>query len=320
MSMNIFEAGVAETATTREMNRLAQCRLCLSRERAPVLIKEGLPLVRCGGCGVVFADRSFSEEERKVHYAYYGRKKDDPAAVSLTQRRYGTLLNSFSSYRTKGRLLEVGCGRGYFLEVARAKGWRPVGTELSAEACDEARSKGLEVVLGSVSELSLAPGTFEVVVLFEVVEHMEKPLQEMRELFQLLRPGGLLYVTTPNFDSLTRRLLKGQWRIIQPQHRFYFTGTTLHFLLRTAGFERKALFSKNLSVGDWRLYWSWDRLRSPKTKSPKSLDETFRQKAARRRDLQLLQFGANLFFRYFHCGDTLEAYYKKPTGLKGVPA
>ena len=310
---------VAEIAMVGETNRLVQCRLCLSRERALVFVKEGLPIVRCGGCGVVFADRSFSDEEQRGHYTYYGRKKDDPSAVSFTQNRYETLLNAFSSYYLKGRLLEVGCGRGYFLEVARAKGWQPVGTELSAEACDRVRSKGFEVILGQVSDLSLTPETFDVVVLLEVVEHMEKPLQEMRELFHLLRPGGLLYVTTPNFDSLTRRMLNGQWRIIQPQHRFYFTGSTLHGLLRKVGFERRALFSKNLSVGDWRLYGSRRRSSSAKTESPKSVDEAFRQKAAKRRDLQLLQFGANLFFRYFHCGDTLEAYYKKPTDLKGVP-
>lgn len=289
-----------------------QCRLCPSQEKTLLFRKEGLPIVRCRRCGVVFADHNISAEERRSLYTYYkeDRGENGQPISPLTQRRYKELLRFFSSYRREKRLLEVGCGRGYFLEEARSEGWEALGTEFSAEASLVARSKGLEVSLGELSHSPFSPGTFDVVVLIEVLEHMEEPLEEMGAAFRLLRPGGLLYLTTPNFNSLTRQLLGKKWRIFHAEHRFYFTPLMLDTVLKRIGFKRLSLFSKNLSLGEW--WHRGVRGESASNDRARSLDESLRQRLAKRAMLRGVQQMANLFLRFSGGGDTLEAYYEKP--------
>jgi SAM-dependent methyltransferase len=137
----------------------------------------------------------------------------------------------------RGRLLDYGCAAGYFLQVAQADGWQIAGVELSSEMAREAQTLlGVPIV----SDLDqLPPDPFNVVTLWEVIEHLPRPIDELRRLRERLRPGGALMLSTPNNGHWQAAREPEAWTGYQPpSHLLFFTAATLADALRRAGFER----------------------------------------------------------------------------------
>jgi 2-polyprenyl-3-methyl-5-hydroxy-6-metoxy-1,4-benzoquinol methylase len=134
-------------------------------------------------------------------------------------------------------MLDVGCAAGYFLNAARLH-FDPVGIEPSRKAADFARSQlKLNVQQGALAEAAFADNSFDVVTLSDVIEHLPDPAAELREIHRITRPGGLLYVMTPNIASLAARLLGSKWWGLRPAHVYYFSPATLSDMVRKAGFD-----------------------------------------------------------------------------------
>ncbi|MDW8065788.1 MAG: class I SAM-dependent methyltransferase [Anaerolineae bacterium] len=135
----------------------------------------------------------------------------------------------------RGRLLDVGCADGYFLELARAEGWEVTGVEVSAPMAREvARQLRIPVVL-SVDPLPLE--AFDVVTLWEVLEHLPEPVRELRRLAARLRRGGILMLSTPNAAHWQAVLAPERWTGYRPPaHLVLFTPASLHLALEQAGF------------------------------------------------------------------------------------
>ena len=203
-------------------------------------------LARCGTCRFVFAGRLPTAEVLTGHYEGYGR--DDPDSP-ITRRRYDELLDGFESRRQTNRILDMGCGVGYFLEHAARRGWEVHGTEVGEEALELNRAKGIAMREAPASPEDYEPGSFDVVTAFEVVEHVADPAAEARTLARILRPdGGLFYCTTPNFASASRRLLGPAWSVIDfPEHLGYFTPATLRRWLEAEGFSAVRVTSTGVS-------------------------------------------------------------------------
>ena len=202
-------------------NTRAACAVCGSRRLRPLPAYRRAHLVRCRDCGLVFAGRDPSEEELARNYGEYSREDADSP---LTRQRYRELLDRFEPYRRTGRILDMGCGIGYFLEEAERRGWEAHGSEFEPRAVEIVRGKGLRCLQAPLHADSLEPGSFDVITAFEVVEHLREPQAEAATIAAALRPGGLFYCTTPNFGSLSRRLLRARWRVIAyPEHLSYFT-------------------------------------------------------------------------------------------------
>lgn len=150
-------------------------------------------------------------------------------------------LHDLQRYRGPhgGRLLEVGCGTGDFLAEAQAAGFEVAGVEVSTEAARTARARVGEaaVRVGELSDVARQLGTFDVCVLWDVLEHARNPLDLLRTARALLRPGGVLALATPSLDSWSARLLGERWMEIKPEHLFYFDRGTLQGALFRAGFE-----------------------------------------------------------------------------------
>ena len=157
------------------------------------------------------------------------------------QRTASRLLHMMASFRQPpGRLLDVGCGPGLFLEEARRQGWDVRGVELARWACEEARNRlGAAVVEqgDTLQLLKLNLGTFDVVAALDVIEHVSDPRSFLIQLSAMLRPGGLLVLTLPRWDSLVARLWRKHWRLIFSAHLFYFTSRALQRLLSQVGFK-----------------------------------------------------------------------------------
>ena len=111
--------------------------------------------------------------------------------------------------------------------------------EISSFAASYARENlKLDVFEGEVTDAPFPDETFDVVTMLDVIEHLSDPASSLRKIYRLLKPGGWLYVVTPNFDSIPRRILGANWGIITPEHHlYYFTENTLREMIATAGFQ-----------------------------------------------------------------------------------
>jgi len=168
----------------------------------------------------------------------------DPATESSPQ----ALERRLRRYRVCGRLLDVGCGAGAVLRTMSNLGWRVEGQEVSAVAADRLEELGFLVHRGAVESLDLPAESFDVVVMSEVVEHLLAPQVTLAAVHRLLCAGGALYLTTPNFGSLSRNLLHDKWRAIDiPGHVSYFEHASLRSFLGRAGFRRVRVWSEGLN-------------------------------------------------------------------------
>lgn len=136
-----------------------------------------------------------------------------------------------------GALLDIGCGNGRFLRVARKAGWRVCGVDFDPGAVAQARAHGLEVHRGGAEALADYGGHFDVVTSSHVLEHVADPRAHLAQVFRLLRPGGTLWIETPNLDSQGHANYARDWRDLDPpRHLWLSSASRLPELLRNAGF------------------------------------------------------------------------------------
>jgi 2-polyprenyl-3-methyl-5-hydroxy-6-metoxy-1,4-benzoquinol methylase len=204
--------------------------------------KDGWPIVRCPACGLVYVD---AELDRAALDAIYGRDYYEGAVfenylgdqdVRIASgrdrvRRIGAIVPS-------GRLLDVGCAAGFFL-LAASERYEVAGVELSAFAAQYAREEfGLQVFTGELADTRFDDGAFDVVTLWDVIEHVLEPRAVIAEAARVTRPDGLLVLTTGNIEGrLARRNLE-RWNLMTPPaHLTFFSPSTLERLLNGSGFE-----------------------------------------------------------------------------------
>ncbi len=134
------------------------------------------------------------------------------------------------------RLLDVGCHIGVFLEIAQERGWEAWGVEPSRWAAREALSRGLQVIEGTLDDVHLADEFFDVITMWDVIEHLADPLTELRRSQRLLKKGGAICIHTINIESPLARLMGSRWPWLMEMHLYYFSPRTLEEMLRKAGF------------------------------------------------------------------------------------
>lgn len=258
-------------------------------------------LVKCDSCGLVFGNRIPSQENLQAHYAQYVR---DNSISPITIKRYEELLDQFEPFRKNNRILDIGCGDGHFLAVAKRKGWEVVGTEYTDEAVRVCRSKEIEIHQGDISTFSNGP--FDVITSFEVLEHINNGPAHVRKIFELLRPGGLFYFTTPNFNSFSRKWLGGKWKIIEyPEHLTYYTARTITQLLEKSGFSKESIRTTGFSPQRFKLSVG------TATRSGNS-DEGLRNAIEEKVFLRIAKTIINGTLNIFRSGDTLKGFFIKP--------
>ncbi|MGE0873763.1 MAG: class I SAM-dependent methyltransferase [Burkholderiales bacterium] len=190
---------------------------------------EGLDLYCCNDCRTVYLG-AYSDEYVDELYDYYRtlRSKSkgelfDPA----TRLSYERVLALFARHGGGNRVLDVGCGIGGFVDAALSNGYSAEGIDLSHPAVEVAMGVGLPVSRSDFFSADIQMASRDVVTLFEVIEHVPQPVAFLRRAEEVVKPGGLVYITTPNFGSLDRRILGAEWKAIHPEHLTYFTPSTL---------------------------------------------------------------------------------------------
>ncbi len=204
-------------------------------------------------------------------YDYYaerlGRARAD-LYDPITDRRYLSLLQRVGKLAPGRRLLDVGCGEGHLLDAATRAGWQPLGLDLSEHAIAICQAFGLPARQVDFFSPELDGVRFDVITMFELIEHVSRPSAFLARAEALLVPGGVLHLTTPNFDSFDRRVLGAQWPPIHPEHIGYFTPVTLQRTLeRETSLKVHSLEVRNLSVGVL-AHLAWAPVRALRSRLP----------------------------------------------------
>lgn len=213
------------------------CPGCGSAKRRWLGGKGGHALVRCGACATVFATVSPLEDAAQDYDAYYHHA--NLTVPDFVDRRLDEIVAGMARFRRTGRWLDVGCGAGSLVRAAARAGWEVEGIEIAPAPVAILTSEGYDVSLGDVTALPLKPGTYDVVTLIEVLEHLPDPLAVLRRAHALLRAGGALYLTTPHARGLSGRLLGLHWSTLAPpEHLQLFSLSGLRAATLRAGFAR----------------------------------------------------------------------------------
>jgi SAM-dependent methyltransferase len=267
-------------------------------------------LVRCSQCDLVYVGRLPSDDELSEYYAAY---PETGVLSELTGRRFAELLDRFEPFRQTGRLLDVGCGDGDFLDAARKRGWTVSGSEYGEAPRERARARGLDVRPAPFPAEGNEIGGFDVVTSVEVIEHVADPREEVTRMAALLRPGGALYLTTPNFDSLSRRLTGPRWRAIEyPEHLTLFTPHTLDALLTRIGLSKVELRTTGVSPADIRAGLKPAAAGIPSPDASGARDDRLRSQVAGSPVLDRAVGVANAALSTLRLGDTIKALYQRP--------
>lgn len=283
-----------------------RCLLCNHSNLRVMKRYAAQHLVQCANCGFVFAGRIPGTDTLIQHYEGYGRKN---YRSPVTVKRYEELLTIFEKFRKSNRMLDVGCGIGYFLEVAKANRWEVQGTEYTDEAIRICREKGLPVHQGVLQVENYEPSSFDVITSFEVIEHINNPKEEVSKFHSLLRKGGIVYVTTPNFRSLSRLLLREKWNVIAyPEHLSYYTQATLNRLFTEAGFSLLSIRTTGLSITRLKTSLS---LSGQSFVSATSDDERIRETLESNSLLKMFKSMTNQLLSWFRIGDSIKATFIK---------
>jgi 2-polyprenyl-3-methyl-5-hydroxy-6-metoxy-1,4-benzoquinol methylase len=154
-----------------------------------------------------------------------------------------------------GKLFDVGCGSGEFLQAMRDLGWQVSGLEPDDRAAEEARKKGFSVTTAAIEELNEPPGQYDVVTMVHVIEHLLDAKAVLKKLLALLKPGGLLMMVTPNVRSLSSKLFGPSWFGWEiPRHIHMYSPQSLLATIMEAGFSEARINTTSHSAsGMWRL-------------------------------------------------------------------
>lgn len=217
----------------------SECLVCGQRDLRPYLDI----LLRCAGCEFVTARLDAPVEARKLYEGDYftGQEYlDYRADEAFFKKNFGARLEAIRRQQPAGRLLELGAAYGFFLDLAR-RHYDVLGFEVNPEAARHAREAfGVDVRTDdflSVPAEALGP-PFDVVVMWDVIEHLERPDLFVQRIAEISRPGACLYITTGDIGSRVARWRGRRWRMIHPpSHLHYFDRRTLRLLLERYGWR-----------------------------------------------------------------------------------
>ena len=203
-------------------------------------------LLRCLGCGHAFAPPPANDEDLAALYTegyFTGEEYHDYRAdKNIAQRNFRSrlrVLQSFIDPTRHRRLFEVGCAYGFFLEIAKDRFDSVQGIDVSAAAVNHAADRlGLDAICAELLRHNLAGREFDIVCMWDTVEHLARPDLYVAKLANHMQTGALIAVTTGDFASINARLRRTKWRLMHPpSHAHYFSVTSMTRMLDRFGFD-----------------------------------------------------------------------------------
>jgi 2-polyprenyl-3-methyl-5-hydroxy-6-metoxy-1,4-benzoquinol methylase len=220
-----------------------KCSLCDSLDVKFYCSKHGYKLYKCLNSRLLFVsptpsseniyDRSyFSGAEGGFGYVDYDTDKEPMTPVF---EKYIDLILKYGI--SKGKLLDVGAATGFFMNLASKK-FEVYGVEVSDFAAQKGRNNGLNILTGSLETSNYLDNSFDVITMFDVLEHLPNPKTALLEANRILRKGGLLIINTPDSESLWANIMGSRWHlIVPPEHINYFSPKTLSTYTKKIGLK-----------------------------------------------------------------------------------
>jgi len=197
------------------------------------------PIVRCQHCGLVYINPRPNSSDVLDDY---GEVVDELYVLEregrvLTFRRHLRPLERIVGPSNGKRLLDVGCHIGVFVDVAQQHGWDAWGVEPSHWAAEQAQAAGLKVVNGTLATSGFPDASFDVITLWDVIEHVPNPKRELLQVHRLLKPRGVVVIHTIDIESPFARIMGHRWPWLMEMHLYYFSPRTLRRMVEAIGFE-----------------------------------------------------------------------------------
>ena len=197
------------------------------------------PIVQCQRCGLVYTDprpdgHDIVETYQAVEDPLYMEEREGRV---LTFEHHLKPLERLTGPPNGHPLLDVGCYTGVFVEIAARHGWEAWGVEPSRWAVEQAQARGLHIVQGTLETADLPEATFDVVTMWDVIEHVTDPRGTLQQAHRLLKPDGLVVVHTIDIESPFARLMDARWPWLMEMHIYYFSRRTLRAMLENCGFR-----------------------------------------------------------------------------------
>ena len=225
------------------------CDMCGGDIQELLFVKEGFRHVRCRNCGLVFVNPRLAAHVDLQVETGTGTMGEDRLSASQV-RRLQKELAVLEPFRRLNRLLEVGAGKGWFLSEASERGWETWAVEINRQAVNSLRSRDVHRILTQPADNFDAPASFfDVVRIWDVIEHLESPRACVSNIFRVLREGGLLRLSTTNFASLSRWVNGPEWVYLNgADHIALFEPSTIMRLLTDAGFSDIAVRTRSFNL------------------------------------------------------------------------
>jgi SAM-dependent methyltransferase len=273
--------------------------------------KRDYELVQCVACGSISTqglEPSAARSSDIYEHYYDGASFQTPAVTAVSLNR---LAVSFERFRNTGRWLDIGYGEGGLLAIAQGKGWSCYGTEIASHSLEYGDRRGWVVARDAERDPRFPPTGFDIVTMIEFLEHVSEPDRFLNAAAQWLRPGGLLYLTTPNALSLNRRLLGLDWSVLAPpDHVIIWTPVGLRRALARNGFQVSQMRTEGLNPCEIKARIA-RRFRHEvainRSQAAVKLNDAISKNAFRR----AIKRGVNAGLSALRAGDTIKAWAVK---------
>lgn len=227
--------------------------------------KNNFNIFICNKCNTLYSSEKESTAEFDYKNYYNDANLDIPDFVTLRLRE---IVRTFEKYRQNNRFLDVGCGAGALLKAAIREQWEAEGVEVSQSSVEYLQKQNIKVFYGDLAKANFAENSFDVITAVEILEHISNPEILLKEIYRVLRPGGLLWATTPHGRGASSKLLGVQWTCIAPpEHLHLFSVTGIKKLLMEAGFQNISISTEG--VNPFEIIHSFRHRNKPKSNENK---------------------------------------------------
>ena len=287
-----------------------KCNLCSSNKLKVFYNDNGI--CQCTECKFVFYKSIPSSDELDAVYSNYSREE---YITDISKNKISSELQRLLSSHQIKNVLDIACGECYFLDILQ-----DIDPALNLYATEHETGKERVIKKGhNYIEGDFFPKTdikFDLIIFTEAIEHINDVSEFLESAYTLLRPGGLIYITTPNFSSLERLIMGSKWGMVTPpEHLSYFTVSTLNQIMNRSKFQKIYSVTENVSI--FRIIEFFNaHMRSPKPDqssniSPQEISDRLQQASSSNHFLVATKSIINFILLKLNWGSSLKALYKK---------
>lgn len=249
------------------------CTVCQSQQvEIKFNLSEDRQVLCCLACGVEFLFPQLNDEELKKLYSenYYRAwgiqgEQENETTKQMKIATFQLRLDLIGKYIGKGKILDIGCATGYFLEAAQKNGYEPFGVELSEYSSSIAKKKfgRASIFHGTIEQCTFENKSFDVITMSDLIEHVRTPLETLAKASVLLKDEGVIMIMTPDTKTFSNNVMGKHWTHYKPEHFFYFSNSSMNYLasqcgLNVAYYERsKKALTINYLHTQFNVYKHW---------------------------------------------------------------